>query len=421
MKTSSAVIKLVLWTSKTLKDGTNPIMLCIRYNGQSLISAHVSCKPKDWNERQQCLKKTFPNAAGINNLLNDMLNRAMKIKIKLEQDGIDYNHKTIAELFKGGEAQASRPTTFYDIMQDMFEKRSLAPNSREIYHTAYLSISRFLNNPNFLPSDINDQNIKDWAAHCANKCCTNTMLNYLYKISTTLTYASKIGVAFNKPIEGLDWIHSHYKAVTKHRSVNKEDYTKLVQYFEDKCGIGDYLLNRTDKRFALAFWLASYGLQGLAPIDLLQLKADCITITNIRGLDVYKIVTKRQKTQVPLVILSIKHSVAGSILTYLLETANTRDGYVFPVFYANCDKNKLSRTLNTTLNKHLSTISAELDIIPKITTYSARHSYATHQIANGCNIGTLANSMGRSINNIGTYISNLSSDEDLFKLHIEIL
>ena len=419
MKINSAIIRNVLWVSKTLKDGTHPVMLCIRFNGQSLISTTISCKPKDWDNKNQCLKRSFPNASALNAMLADMLNRAIKIKIKLEQDGITYNHKTIADLYKGGDASKSKPTTFYDIMQDMFEKRSLAVNSRDIYHTAYLSISRFLGNPNFLPSDINDQNIKDWAVHCSNKCCTNTMLNYLYKISTTLTYATKIGVAFNKPIEGLDWIHSHYKAVIKHRSVNKEDYTKLVQYFEDKCGIGDYLLNRTDKRFALAFWLASYGLQGLAPIDLLQLKADCVTITNIRGIDVYKIVTKRQKTQVPLVILSIKHSVAGSILTYLLETANARDGYVFPVFYANCDKNKLSRTLNTTLNKHLSTISTELGI-PKITAYSARHSYATHQIANGCNIGTLANSMGRSINNIGTYISNLSSDEDLFKLHIDI-
>ena len=418
MKTNSAVCKLTLWTSKKLKNGSSPIVLTIRFGGQSIISTGFSCFPKDWNERQQCLKKTFPNSAAINGILLELLNRANAIRIELDGQGIDYTHKQIAERIKNNQT-SSKPKTFKQVMEDMFEKRSLAVNSRDIYNTAYLSISRFLNNPNFLPSDINDQNIKDWAAHCANKCCTNTMLNYLYKISTTLTYATKIGVAFNKPIEGLDWIHSHYKAVIKHRSVNKEDYTKLVQYFEDKCGIGDYLLNRTDKRFALAFWLASYGLQGLAPIDLLQLKADCVTITNIRGIDVYKIVTKRQKTQVPLVILSIKHSVAGSILTYLLETANARDGYVFPVFYANCDKNKLSRTLNTTLNKHLSTISTELGI-PKITAYSARHSYATHQIANGCNIGTLANSMGRSINNIGTYISNLSSDEDLFKLHIDI-
>ncbi len=418
MKTSSAVIKLVLWTSKTLKDGTNPIMLCIRYNGQSLISAHVSCRPKDWNERQQCLKKTFPNAAGINNLLNDMLNRAIKIKIKLEQDGIDYNHKTIAELFKGGETQASRPTTFYDIMQDMFDKRSLAVNSRGIYHTAYLSISRFLNNPNFLPSDINDQNIKDWAAHCSNKCCTNTMLNYLYKISTTLTYASKIGVAFKMPVEGLDYIHSHYKIKVEHRNIDAQDILKMELYFEREYGVNESLLQRTSRQFVLAFFLCSYHMQGLAPVDMLQLKKENVTETIVGGLEVYKIVTKRQKTKVPLTIIVPKMKVAADIIKFLLESADTRDGYVFPIYYADCDKIKLSRTFNTCANKHLASIAKELGINKRLTLYVARHSFATNKIREGANIGLLANAMGRSINNIGTYISNLSSDDDLFKLSI---
>ena len=417
MKTSSAVIKLVLWTSKTLKDGTNPIMLCIRYNGQSLISAHVSCKPKDWNERQQCLKKTFPNAAGINNLLNDMLNRAMKIKIKLEQDGIDYNHKTIAELFKGGETQASKPTTFFDIMQDMFEKRSLAPNSREIYHTSYLSISRFLNNPNFLPSDINDQNIKDWAAHCANKCCTNTMLNYLYKISTTLTYASKIGVAFKMPVEGLDYIHSHYKIKVEHRNLDAQDMLKLEVHYQREYGINDGLLKRTSRQFVLAFFLCSYHMQGLAPVDMLQLKKENFTEQMLGTMEVYKIVTKRQKTKVPLTIIVPKIKYIAEIIKFFLESADTRDGYVFPIFYANCDKNKLSRLFNTSANRHLASIAKELGIKP-FTLYAARHSFATIKIREGANIGLLANALGRSINNIGTYISNLSSDEELFQLSI---
>ena len=418
MKTSSAIIRNVLWVSKTLKDGTHPVMLCIRFNGQSLISTTISCKPKDWDNKNQCLKRSFPNASALNAMLADILNRAIKIKIKLEQDGIAYNHKTIADLYKGGDASKSKPTTFFDIMQDMFEQRSLAPNSREIYHTSYLSISRFLNNPNFLPSDINDKNIKDWAEHCANKCCTNTMLNYLYKISTTLKYATKIGVAFKMPVEGLDYIHSHYKIKVEHRNIDAQDILKLEVHYQREYGINDGLLKRTSKQFVLAFFLCSYHMQGLAPVDMLQLKKENFTEQMLGTMEVYKIVTKRQKTKVPLTIIVPKIKYIAEILKFLLESADTRDGYVFPIFYDGCDKNKLSRIFNTTANRHLASIAKQLGINQRLTLYVARHSFATNKIREGANIGLLANALGRSINNIGTYISNLSSDDDLFKLSI---
>lgn len=302
-------------------------------------------------------------------------------------------------------------------MQDMFEKRSLAVNSRSIYHTAYLSISRFLGNPNFLPSDVNDHKIKDWAIQCAKKNCTNTMLNYLYKIETTLTYASKIGISFNKPMEGLDWIHSHYRIKVEHRNLQADDILKLEMHFENTFGVNEGLLQRTSKQFVLAFFLCSYQMQGLAPVDMLQLKSEKVTETTVNGIDVYKIVTKRQKTKVPLTIIVPKMKLAADILKFLLQSADTRDGYVFPVFYADCDNNKLSRTFNTCANKHLAALAKELGIKP-FTLYAARHSFATNKIREGANIGLLANAMGRSINNIGTYISNLSSDEDLTKLSI---
>lgn len=416
MKTNSAVCKLTLWTSKKLKNGSSPIVLTIRFRGQSLISTGFSCFPKDWNERQQCLKKTFPNSAAINGILLELLNRANAIRIELDGQGIDYTHKQIAERIKNNQT-SSKPKTFKQVMEDMFEKRSLAVNSRSIYHTAYLSISRFLGNPNFLPSDVNDKNIKEWAEHCSNKCCINTMLNYLYKISTTLTYASKIGVTFNMPVEGLDYIHSHYKIKVEHRNLQADDILKLEMHFESTFGVNEGLLQRTSKQFVLAFFLCSYQMQGLAPVDMLQLKSENVTETTVNGIDVYKIVTNRQKTKVPLTIIVPKMKLAADILKFLLESTDTRDGYVFPVFYADCDKNKLSRTFNTCANKHLAALAKQLGIKP-FTCYSARHSYATNKIREGANIGLLANALGRSVANIGVYISNLSSDEDLTKLSI---
>lgn len=50
MRTSIAVIKLVLRTNKTLADGTFPIMLRVNWKGMKEKSTGYSCSAKYWDK-----------------------------------------------------------------------------------------------------------------------------------------------------------------------------------------------------------------------------------------------------------------------------------------------------------------------------------------------------------------------------------
>lgn len=65
MRVSLARIRLYLKTSKKLADGSSPIMLICSFNGKKEISTHYSCVPKYWDKRNECVKKSYPNAVSI--------------------------------------------------------------------------------------------------------------------------------------------------------------------------------------------------------------------------------------------------------------------------------------------------------------------------------------------------------------------
>lgn len=417
MKTTSAIIKLTLWTSKTLKDNTHPIMLTIRFKGQSLISSHVSCLPKDWSEKNQCLKKNYPNSAAINSMLLDLLNRANAIRTELDASGVDYNHFTIADRLRNASSDKSKPKTFKEIMVDMSETRSLRASSAQTYNNAYVSMARFLNNQDFIPSDITDDVIKRWAS--AITVSTNTKIIYLEKISTILHYAELIGIVFKFPHIGIDYIKKHNKRTVKHRSLKEHEVIALRDYYQNNYQDNlEGMLKRTSKQFALGFWLSMFDMQGLAPADVCLLRKEQVSKVVINGMDCFKILTRRIKTSVNLTIVVISWSIGGQILEYLLQSTGERGGFVFPVFDQSCDLNKRMRTLNTRANAHLKDIAQELGIEP-FTLYSARHSYASIKIKNGADITRLAHAMGRNVSGISRYIQDLSTDEDLFSLAIK--
>jgi hypothetical protein len=134
-------------------------------------------------------------------------------------------------------------------------------------------------------------------------------------------------------------------------------------------------------------------------------------------------------------------------INYLLfnvfyQTANLRENHLFPILKSNDNKYNYNskeeidtglQTAESLVNKNLRKIAklvnqsiidyckkTKQDIPPliseDITYYSVRHSFATHYaMVDNCNPIMLAKMMGRSINNIQTYISDLTETQDIIK------
>ena len=87
MKTNFPIIKLFLRENKTLADRTHPIMLRCSWKGRKEISTHFSCMSNQWDEKNERLKKSYPNAATVNQIIGQMKASAIERRDRLFATG----------------------------------------------------------------------------------------------------------------------------------------------------------------------------------------------------------------------------------------------------------------------------------------------------------------------------------------------
>ena len=150
----------------------------------------------------------------------------------------------------------------------------------------------------------------------------------------------------------------------------------------------------------------SYYCGGISLVDVANLTPDNI----IDG----RLIYERQKTHgmINLVMLDEAKTIIERYATY-----QNRAGYLFPIL----DKRKhvtpmqkfnRVRKLCCKLNKELHKITAKLKIKEDVTTYVARHSFATVLKKSGVNIGIISQALGhQDIKTTQIYLSEFDNEQ----------
>ncbi len=72
-------LSVVLFTSKTLTDGTHPIMLRLFRKGKYYHkSLQISCREVDWNDNEKECRKSFSRYKSFNKIIHDSESKAKK-------------------------------------------------------------------------------------------------------------------------------------------------------------------------------------------------------------------------------------------------------------------------------------------------------------------------------------------------------
>ena len=169
----------------------------------------------------------------------------------------------------------------------------------------------------------------------------------------------------------------------------------------------------------------------LSPIDLALLKKSNVDILSVKDNDYYVISGYRSKTGVQFRV-SLKRTMENNIIIGSLMMF-TKGEYLTPICSGLTDFERCNQRQRNTINRcskylkeHFRAINEDIvrhnveekDNVPLIdmecTYYSARHSRAT-QIFNSPSAtpAMLSQMMGRSANNIATYLHQLQSEQDL--------
>lgn len=461
MKTDTAIIRLTLKTNKTLSNGLHPIMLRVQFNGRKEKSTGYSCSKECWDKENQSVTKKFPNYALINKSIIDLKNKVIERKLQYEI----HNEPYTAEMLLGDSIKTDfrgDDKIFIKIVGKLIDERQLKPNTTKGYGLLISHLINFMGNDQFIINQLSLETVKKFAKHLEGiieeKGSIRTILS---KLAAVFNYAIEKSIITpdKYPFKAFNYSKIYPKSSLK-RALTKQNINAIEAYFINNMldinpientinyrpGIEGKLQQRWTLEFALAIYLLGYKMQGLAFTDMAHLTLKHIKIEEheIEGIkkQFYAINTQRQKTEHPVPIVMEINDINYSLFDIFYKTAYLREDYIFPILKSNDHKYNYNskeeidmglQTAESMVNKNLRKIAKLVNqsiidfcketkqdtpplIREDITYYSARHSFATHYAtSDNCNPIMLAKMMGRSINNIQTYISDLTETQDIIK------
>ncbi|MEZ4939320.1 MAG: site-specific integrase [Saprospiraceae bacterium] len=374
--------KVVLFTSKTLKNGEHPIMLRLIQNRNiKYINLHASCLPDLWDEENNLPKKQHPHFHQLKVLIRSRLLESEKAILELEQENRPY---TLEELCKRMAIEQKRQqTSVLQYFEAVINRLNLS--GRLGYAAVFTSTRNYLLNfregRDFEFADITHSFIVGFDEYLLRRGLKpNAAFVPIRTFKTLLNYAKKEGfvrVEYN-PFKEFSFTKYRRDKPVK-RALSREDIRK-IELLELTPGTPEY--------HAKNYFIFSYYCAGINFIDLAYLRWENIQ----NGRLVY--VRRKTKEQLSPIILE----PAKVILKYYQNEFPNLAGYIFPILDEKHQSLKskdyrIDKVLRQ-VNKALKEIAQQIGIESKLTTYVARHSFATNLKKKGVATALISQALG---------------------------
>ena len=375
--------KVLLFTSKLLKNGEYPIVLRLTKDRKfKYISLGFSCSLDLWDDKNNYPKKKHPNHKEMTITIDSIRNKANREILNLENQGKEYSLEELANILQAEKKRKS--ITIFNYFEEIISKKE--QSGKVGYANAFIEslnkLKTFRNGKDLEFSDITFNFLKqyeDWLI--SQKLMPNTIFYYLRTLNTLLGYAKKEELVKPDYYPFKDFGFAKYRNVkTKKRAITKENMLAIIN---QELPIQSRLARSRD------FFVFSYYCGGINFVDMAHLKWSNI----ING----RLEYNRQKTNEAYNIILL--SPAQKILQYFRETNFVRqDSYIFPIL---SDFHKTPQQMrdrihkvNRQTNEDMKEIAKMLGIDETITTYVARHSFATIQKKSGTPTAIISEMLG---------------------------
>jgi len=376
----NATVNVLCYKSKTLSNGENPLMLRICKDGKKKYqSLKISINPQFWDFEKDKPKRNCPNREFIEELISSSIEKVRKQILELNAGGKDYSAQSL--LISDDQQKVIRTVgDFYKKLLSEMELSDKYGNWR-IYKSSYNSLNKFTNNKlDLLFSEIDVlwlNKYEQWQRKNGNKDTTiSVQFRTLRAVFNKAVEAKSLNKAYY-PFD--DYKVSKFDNTTQKRAISKEDINKIVTVN----------LDDNKLKFARDIFVFSYLCGGISFIDIAKLKESNI----INGCLVYR----RNKTNKPINLKLLPE--AQNILNHYSQ--GRTNNYLFPILEVNnhlTEKQRKMRVHNLLyrVDKRLQTIACLAEVNTHITTYVARHSFATVLKRSGVSTAIISESLGHS-------------------------
>lgn len=364
-----ASVKIFLYTHKTLKDDYHPIVLqLIKDRKRKLIKLGISLE-EHWNFSKEIPNNKHEESKVLRQLIRKKKNLANSAIIELDDIGKPYTVEDIAEKLDYVKKQASF-IKFCDKIIEHLETTGKNGNAR-IYKDAKSALIKFNKGRDIDFRNLTKRKLKSYEDYLEEKGL---------KVNSIGVHLRTIRAIYNKAINE-ELVNAQYypfkdfrirKERTIKRSLSKEDIKKIVEID---------LNHDKELDFARDIFMFSFYNRGICFIDIFYL-------TN-QDVNNGRVEYKRKKTK-QLFSIKLTQQAKEIINKYKLSVEGD---YVFPILNAE-DEYKSYKTGLRLLNKRLKRIGEALEFGKPLTSYVARHSWATIAKRSGISTSIISEGLG---------------------------
>lgn len=379
----NASLSVVCYKSKRLSNGESPLMLQVSKGGKRQYqSLGVSVNPKFWDFSKNKPKSNCPNREYILKLILDKQAELQQRMLELNAEQKEYTTTTLLH-DEHRKFELKTVKQFYQELIEQYKANDKCGN-RLIYKSSYNSINVFTNGNLEIPFSAIDvawlNKYEKWLRSKGNKETTMSLMFRTLRSAYNKAIDSKCAHKSDYPFN--DYRISKFDVSTEKRAIAKAD---ILKFSTDVRSIGKQQYVQLSKDI----FIFSYLCGGINFTDIANLTKDNI----IEGKRLHYI---RQKTG-KLIKLGLSEEAIQIIRRYAVESK----GYLFPILNAQLHKtpqqkqNRIHKMLGK-VNKNLKLLAADLGVEANLTTYVARHSFASVLKKSGVNIALISEALGHS-------------------------
>lgn len=363
--------KILLNKNQVNKDGTHSIFLRL-YKDRKKVDIGTSYRvhPKEWNENKKCITTKHANHKKLNLRLKEIVQTANERLLELESHGAYFTVQDWADSYQG-KAANDRVFIFWEQLIERLYKVG-DDGSARAYNNVKGVFKGFIKNEDLRFQEITLKTLLKFEEYyLAKGNAINSLAFNMKQLRALYNKAIKQGWAFerNYPFKN----YTIRTEPTKKRAISKENITAIENLELSPLSPIDNARN---------YFLFSFYTRGMNFKDIAYLEHK----------DIYdnRIHYRRNKTG-NLFTIGINPRIQQILDLY--KDIHCFKDYVFPIVISD---EYLYKTATKSTNKYLKDIAKLIELDFKLTTYVARHTWATTAQKMGVPISKISAGMGHA-------------------------
>ena len=372
-------VDVICYKYKPLKTGELPLKIRVCKDRKTrYISLDVSTRPEHWDFEKNQPKPTCPNRELLEKLIANKISEVKSKIVELKSENKEFSATTLVDKVSSPIRLVTVGELFKQYLHRLEdEKRTGYRLSIQQTYNSLIKFNRHLDIP-FSGIDCNWLRRYETWLRKQDKS-ENTIGIRFRNIRTIFNLAMDMELVKQEDYPFKKFKVSKLHQETAKRALSKDEIQAVISY---PVGGKDFYT-----RLAVSLFTFSYFMGGINFVDMAYLTDKNI----IEG----RLIYHRKKTS-KLINLPLQEEALMVLKMY----KDSSKGYLFPILSKEhkTEQQKLNRLhkVITKVNRALKAIGEELNIPIKLTTYCARHSYATVLKRAGVATSIISESLGHS-------------------------